>query len=216
MNNRPRGYCLIINNFKFQEKNVPDREGAEEDERSLKTLFDTLQFRVIIRRDLDKHEIEKLAEEYGSKNHHKYDAFFMIVMSHGGERDCILGVDGRETTVRNLMVEFQANKCQSLQGKPKVFIIQTCRGLIGYPTETFPSHPLGSINTPPSAFKLSPADNQSYTCAFSPDSNLPRSVFPPEADFLLAFATVPGYVAFRSPRSGTFFIQVRSSFLIAL
>jgi len=51
------------------------------------------------------------------------------------------------------------------------------------------------------------ADNQSFARPFSPDSTLPRSVFPPEADFLLAFATVPGYVAFRSPESGTFFIQ---------
>jgi len=32
-------------------------------------------------------------------------------------------------------------------------------------------------------------------------------VFPPETDFLLAFATVPGYVSFRSPTSGAFFIQ---------
>ncbi|KAJ7384122.1 Caspase-8 isoform X1 [Desmophyllum pertusum] len=50
-------------------------------------------------------------------------------MSHGGDRDCILGVDGRETTVKNLMFEFRGNKCPSLKNKPKVFIIQTCRGL---------------------------------------------------------------------------------------
>ena len=208
MNKRPHGYCVIINNIHFQDKNIADRKGADEDEKRLKILFRALKFDVIVRRDLNKHEIERVAETYGGKNHRDFDAFVLILMSHGGDRDHILGVDGRETTVKNLMVEFQANKCPSLIGKPKVFIIQTCRGLINNATETFLSS-IGSINAASAQM-----DNSTFADPFSPDSTLPRSEFPREADFLLAFATVPGYVAFRSPESGTFFIQVCLMFLL--
>ena len=142
------------------------------------------------------------------KNHRDFDAFVLILMSHGGDRDHILGVDERETTVKNLMVEFQANKCPSLKGKPKVFIIQTCRGLINNTTETFLSS-IGSIYAVSAQM-----DNSTFADPFSLDSTLPRSEFPREADFLLAFATVPGYVAFRSPESSTFFIQVCLMFLL--
>ena len=204
MNKHPHGYCVIINNIHFQDKNIADLKGAEEDEKRLKILFRALKFDVIVRRDLNKHEIEGAAETYGGKNHRDFDAFLLILMSHGGDRDHILRVDGRETTMKNLMVEFQANKCPSLKGKPKVLIIQTCRGLIKNTTETFLSS-IESINAVSAQM-----DNSPFARPFSPDSTLPiaRSEFPPEADFLLAFATVPGYVAFRSPESGTFFIQV--------
>ncbi|XP_078377977.1 caspase-3-like [Oculina patagonica] len=50
-------------------------------------------------------------------------------------------------------------------------------------------------------------DNEPCGAPLLPDSTLPRSVFSQEADFVLAFATVPGYVSFRLPDSGTFFIQ---------
>ena len=183
---------------------MADRTGSREDEKSLKNLFEALNFNVIIKRDLSKHEIESVAEKYGRTDHSSFGAFVFVLMSHGGDRDCILGVDGRETTVKNLMVEFQASKCPSLMGKPKVFIIQTCRGLNDNISETFVSS-TGSINS-----VSAHADSQSFARPFSPDSTLQRSVFPPEADFLLAFATVPGYVAFRSPELGTFFIQVRN------
>jgi len=42
----------------------------------------------------------------------------------------------------------------------------------------------------------------------SPDADLANGVSPREADFLLAFATVPGYKAWRSKRVGSWFIQV--------
>lgn len=191
---------------------MADRKGAHKDEKSLENLFTALDFKVIIKRDLSKHEIEKVAEEFGRKNHRRFGAFVFVLMSHGGDRDCILGVDGRTTNVKNLMVEFQANKCPSLTGKPKVFIIQTCRGLLVSANGKFIS-PTGSINTQPMALAASAqADQESCSRPFSPDSTLPRSVFPPEVDFLLAFATVPGYVSFRLPESGTFFIQVRYKF----
>ena len=188
---------------------MADRTGATEDEKSLKELFTALKFTVVIRKDLNKHEIERVAETFGRKDHREFGAFVFILMSHGGDRDCILGVESRKTTVENLMVEFQARKCPSLTGKPKVFIIQTCRGLLDNVSGTFTTS-IGSIDTQAMLSTSPMADTQFCDPPFSSDSALPRSVFPSEADFLLAFATVPGYVSFRFPESGTFFIQVRN------
>jgi len=195
---RPRGYCVIINNVKFW-KRAHDRPGSEEDERSLKQIFDELFFTVIIERDLKKRDMEDVAEKYGAEDHTKFDAFVMIVMSHGGDGDCILGVDGRETSVKNLMVEFQESNCPSLKKKPKVFIIQTCRGGLGSSADIVISRAVPSTSTQ--------VDYELCDASFLPDSTLPRSVFPPEADFVLAFATVPGYVSYRCTTDGTFFIQ---------
>ncbi|XP_074622410.1 uncharacterized protein LOC141880775 [Acropora palmata] len=194
-----RGYCVIINNLKFQENEEGYRKGAEQDDKRLENLFKSLRFRVIMKRNLEKNQIERVAQEYGGRNHDKFAAFFLIVMSHGDDRDCILGVDNRTTSVKALMREFQAERCPSLKGKPKILIIQTCRGSRQCDVERFDDF-VGSINA-----ELDLADN--CVGPFSMDSSLSKSVFPTEADFLLAFATVPGYAAFRSEESGAFFIQ---------
>lgn len=145
--------------------------------------------------------MKELAAGYGGKDHTLFTAFVMIVMSHGGENDCILGIDGNSTNVKELMMQFQETSCPSLKNKPKVFIIQTCRGSSdGLPADNVRSQAVPSTSTQ--------ADDELREFSF--DSTLPRSVVPTEADFLLAFATVPGYVSYRSEKDGTFFMQVRN------
>ena len=201
LDKRPRGYCIIINNVKFGNKEH-DRPGAEEDERSLEQIFVDLFFTVIVERDLTKHQMENVAAKYGAKDHSSFDAFVMIIMSHGKDGDYIQGVDKKYTAVNDLMVEFQETNCPSLKKKPKVFIIQTCRGGSGSSADNVSSEAVPSTSTQ--------VDYELCNAAFSFDSTLPRSVFPPEADFALAFATVPGYVSHRSTTDGTYFIQVRN------
>ena len=202
-NKKCRGYCVIINNLKFQGNDGAYREGSEQDEERLRNLFKSRQFEVIIRRNLEENQIERVAQEYGGKNHDKFVAFVLIVLSHGGYPDCIMGVDNKMTSVERLMNEFQAHRCPSLKGKPKIFIIQTSRGDLQCDVKRCDDL-VGSINADQTEFDL--PDNCVYP--FSLDSSLSKSVFPRETDFLLAFATVPGYVAFRSPVYGAFFIQV--------
>ena len=207
LDRRPRGFCVIINNVKFSDKAM-NRTGAEEDERNLKQLFKDLFFRVIVERDLNKHQMENVAAKYGAKDHSTFDSFVMIVMSHGGNRDCILGVNGRETSVKNLMMEFQAPKCPSLNEKPKVFIIQTCRGSL-VKVRKRSTFPVGNAILQVGPSTSIQADNEPRVVSLSSESTLPRSVIPREFDFVLAFATVPGYVSYRSEEHGAFFVQVR-------
>lgn len=190
MSRVPRGLCLIINNLEFQKESL-NRHGGEYDEEMLSDLFSKLSFEVHVKNDLKYNEILDTAEEFASRDHSEYDAFVMIVMSHGADGDAIYGVRGKhKVKVEDLMVEFKINQCPSLAGKPKIFIFQACRGS------------LDKREAPVS-------DRSGYMAdVMASDSTLALSVTPPEADFLLAFATTPGYVSWRSETSGSVYIKV--------
>lgn len=190
MSRVPRGLCLILNNLEFEKKEL-NRYGGELDEKMLFDLFNMLSFEVYIKNDLKYNEMLEAAEEFASLDHSDYDAFVMIVMSHGGDGDTILGVRGKhKITVKDLMAEFKINRCPTLAGKPKIFIVQACRGSLDEREAPF-------------------SDSNGYQAdAMACDSTLAQSVTPPEADFLLAFATTPGYVSFRVEKSGSVYIKV--------
>lgn len=187
MSKRQRGLCLIINNKIFHNAKH-NRKGSEIDERSLQELFKELSFTVHVKNDLNADQMRQVAKEFAEKDHSEFDAFIFIIMSHGGDKDVINGVDGRKVQIEDLMCEFKIDHCPTLKKKPKLFFIQTCRGGLESPELS------GDI----------------VDAAFSPDSTLSRSVCPQEADFLLAFSTAPGYVALRNPQSGSRFVQVCS------
>lgn len=190
MANRPRGDCLIINNVKF--KDGTERKGADVDERELKDIFEMLSFTVTVCKNLDRDDMRKKATKFAEKDHSQHDGFVMVVMSHGGSRDVIYGVDEREIRVEELMSEFKAKNSPTLRDKPKMFFIQSCRGKM----EDTSSVPMVTSNTD--------------TCKdeMSADSTLPNTSCPQEADFLLAFSTSPGYVALRNKKNGSWFMQV--------
>ena len=186
MRRKPRGLCLIINNLEFREKRL-NRYGGEFDEQLLHKLFLELSFEVHVKHDLKYSEILEAAEEYASRDHSNFDAFFMIVMSHGADGDAIYGVSGKHKVgVKEIMADFE--QCPTLEGKPKVFIIQACRG------------PLGERELP--------INNGYMADAVASDSTLACTVSPPGADFLLAFATMPRYVSWRNEQSGSLYIKV--------
>lgn len=187
MRRKPRGLCLIINNLEFKEK-ILNRCGGEFDEELLHNLFLELSFEVHVKHDLKCSEILEAAEEYASRDHSNFDAFFMIVMSHGADGDAIYGVSGKhKVRAEDFMADFQ--QCPTLKGKPKVFIIQACRGSL-------------DERELPISFK-----NGHMADALASDSTLACTVSPPGADFLLAFSTMPGYVSWRN-ESGSLYIKV--------
>lgn len=187
---RVRGLCFIINNINFQQPGQV-RNGAEVDEKNLTELFqDLLSFKVESKKDLKSYEMGEVAAKIAQRNHEEFDAFVFIVMSHGGYQDVIQGVDGNNFPIENLMNEFSPRKCPGLTNKPKLFIIQSCRG-----------GRRSNVST-----DMSDVD---YDPDFLPDSTLSKGVCPFEADFLLAFSTPPDYVAHRN-KSGSLFVKVCS------
>ena len=152
-------------------------------------LFHELDFTVKEYTDLSQHEMENQFNTASEKTDHtSYDMFVSVVMSHGGAQDKIFGSDGNYTTVERLMASFLPSKCPSLSGKPKLFFFQSCRG--------------------PGEQTQAPQPGESKAFDWRADSTLSSTTFPHEADFLLAFSTPPGYVAYRSERSGSIYIQI--------
>ena len=196
MSRDQRGLCIIISNLEFQDKN-DNRYGGVFDEAELENVFVELSFDVHVKNDLKYNEIMDTAVEYTSKDHTDFDAFVMIVMTHGGDGDAIFGVNGKRIGVRDLMAEFKVAQCPSLENKPKIFIFQTCRC------------------SP--RFKEVPTDGQKRLKAdvLCSDSTLSLSVTPPEADFLLAFSTAPGYFSWRDEETGSIYIQVSMKIYLA-
>ncbi|XP_022783876.1 uncharacterized protein LOC111324550 isoform X5 [Stylophora pistillata] len=171
-----RGKCIIVNNYDFGHY-ASYRDGAKHDEHGLRNLFEEHHYTVKIKRNLSKKRMERLAKEVAFEDHKNCDALFFIIMSHGSDDDTILGVDGKLISIQALMSRFKPNECPSLRDKPKVFLVQACRG------------PYSERYTGPMR-----------------DSSLSRGTRPQEADFLLAYASAPGYTSTRLP-TGSIFIQ---------
>jgi len=195
MGEGPRGICLVINNYNFLGED--ERQGAKFDEEAIARLFNELNFIVVIRENLGGLEILKVAQEMAARDHSRYWAFVFCIMSHGDKKDVIYGVDNRKAGMEDLMCEFTATNCPTLENKPKLFFIQACRGQRSDPR----------MNRRSAARADSIAED-SFQIMLSPDADLANGVSPREADFLLAFATVPGYKAWRSKQVGSWFIQV--------
>lgn len=189
-----RGICLVINNHNFP--GGRERQGAEIDEKEIVDLFrDELDFEVKVLQNLPGSEILKAAKEFAARDLSQFTQFVFIIMSHG-DKDATEGVDGALVKVAQLMSQFSARECQTLQNKPKLFFIQACRGQLSDPRKDRLPTSLGNV------------EDEGITMMLFPDSTLAHGVTPLEADFLLSFATVPGYKAWRSQVAGSWYIQV--------
>lgn len=191
MNSSPTGMCVIINNASFHDESE-NRDGSEHDEKSLKDLFEELGFAVKIEKDLTREQIHKVCKDAADADHSNFDAFVFIVMSHGDECNVVYSVDHRPVRIEDIMMEFKPINCATLCNKPKLFFVQSCRG------------------SSSEFLSSGPANRHSDSCVPRPscDSTLVRTLSPQESDFLLCFASAPGYFAYRYPDFGTVYIQV--------
>ncbi|KAH6932597.1 hypothetical protein HPB50_008018 [Hyalomma asiaticum] len=124
----PRGMCIIINNHDFGGL-APQRDGSELDVLRMKALFEAFHFNCIVRSDLSAQRMKALLSWAAqSKQQQGADCLVVILMSHG-KQDLIDGSDGEQLhLVDDVYSLFNNENCPSLQGKPKLFFIQACRG----------------------------------------------------------------------------------------
>ena len=71
--------------------------------------------------------VNKLKEFAKLPDHADMDACFVCLLSHG-EEGFIFGTDGKRIPLEEIFMLFGNTNCRGLIGKPKVFIIQACRG----------------------------------------------------------------------------------------
>lgn len=126
-----RGLCIIIINEAFKpESALQKREGSMLDFLRLKYVFGALLgFEIKIEKNKSVEEMKKVLDEIRRKESLKsHSAFVCVVMSHGGQGDVIFGSDGQAIEINKITQYFNDKFCKSLRGKPKIFIINACRG----------------------------------------------------------------------------------------
>ncbi|XP_041374913.1 uncharacterized protein LOC121387773 [Gigantopelta aegis] len=189
----PRGICLIINNRDFYQdpndshsKAMPSREGTDVDAKKLQDTFQRLQFIVKCYTDLTDTDMARLASQVALEDHSEFDCFVCCILSHGAEGK-LYGSNGRLLSITDLTGPFKSQTCPSLAGKPKLFFIQACQGREkqhGQEIQTDSAYELVDVDAPP-----------------------PTEVIPNEADFLFGYATVIGFVSYRSKTHGSWYIS---------
>ncbi|XP_061578889.1 caspase-8 [Cololabis saira] len=177
-----RGTCVILNNYNFT--TLGKRNGTEIDEKSLKNVFEWLDFEVQIHRDCKRDEMISVISELSKKDHSQADCVVCCVLSHGVDRG-VKGVDGGIVTLKELTSPLDGLNCRSLVNKPKLFFIQACQGNLEQRSVESDSHEGSQISSDAKKMKSIPA----------------------EADFLLGMATVPFHVSFRDGKTGSWYIQ---------
>ena len=177
---RPRGVCVIISNMKFTDHS--DREGTDKDEKNLSRTFRFLGYDVEIYQNRKAREILGIFKELQKRDFSKDDSLVCCILSHG-EEGKIFGSDSRPVELDDITNLFTAKECPKLQGKPKLFFIQACRGKV--PTKAVAKWDPG--------IKVQ-ADDGGQT----------RPVM---ADFFFGYATPPGHAAFRNIDHGSWYIS---------
>ncbi|XP_048050922.1 caspase b-like [Megalobrama amblycephala] len=126
-----KGLALLITN-------IHNRPGAERDEENMEWLLTALGYNVEKHRNLSGKEIKAAVVNFAALPDHKdSDSTFVVIMSHGNiikNKDAILGAGVSYTGpddyffVDDIFTHLNSVNCPALIDKPKVILIQACRG----------------------------------------------------------------------------------------
>uniref|UniRef100_UPI00358E7013 caspase-3 isoform X1 n=2 Tax=Myxine glutinosa TaxID=7769 RepID=UPI00358E7013 len=176
---------VLINNENFLRKTgMNKRSGTVKDARNLMQCFTALGFKTDVKQNLTCREMYEYMYSVSKQDHSKRPCFMCAILSHG-EKDLIYGIDDT-MDFKQLSSCFRGDVCKSLVGKPKIFIVQACRG------QEF--------------------DDGIQTDAVSQSNNSVPTI-PVEADFLYCYSTVLGYYSWRNPERGSWFVQALTEVL---
>ncbi|XP_041625819.1 LOW QUALITY PROTEIN: caspase-12 [Vulpes vulpes] len=122
---------LIICNSEFDY--LSKRQGSEIDILGMQDLLENLGYSVVIKENLSALEMKTELKNFAARQEHKFsDSTFLVFMSHG-TLDGICGTKHRNEEPDILHDDtifqiFNNRNCRNLKDKPKVIIMQACRG----------------------------------------------------------------------------------------
>ncbi|XP_042223340.1 ankyrin-3-like [Homarus americanus] len=195
----PKGHVLILN-YEFTGTHN-ERRGSTTDVKNLNNVFTQMGYRVTTHKDLNKQESIKALEEFRNNEElGKVDSVFVCVLSHGEDKETFYTADNKTLTVNEVRNMFTDNECPNLKGKPKVFLMNFCRGK---------KKEKGCI--------IDKTRTDSVMIPRSPEhhSDSTDSVMEVPRDMFTFYATVEGIMALRNVYEGTFFVQALCQILAA-
>lgn len=203
------GYILFINNYFKGARGRSSgaggigiydyREGAEKDTEHIRyTCNNHLTNHVLdVEEEVGKNKFWGILDDaYEKLRRGNFSSFILIISSHGIQKkmndeafksERIVLVDESEVTLEEIKDKFSGANAPFLNGKPKVFIVQACRG-----------------------DEYGRAVPDKADCSGGQNQNLNESVQfsrPANADVLEAFATSSGTRAWRNSLEGTWYIN---------
>ena len=127
----PRGHALIINNQEFEQETSYGnhfRHGSQVDASNLEALFQGLGFKVIVQSNLTRNQMTGSLRDFAQiDSHAKCDMAAIAILSHGTE-GFMYGADNCAIDIEWVIQQLNNENCPNLRGKPKFFILQSCRG----------------------------------------------------------------------------------------
>jgi len=182
------GLALIISNEDFKKEFNP-RAGGAVDVEKLDKLFSDLGFAVTTAKNLKQKEIQKTVQRFKNSITTNIDMVIISILSHGDNGN-LVDIDGEELDIEEEIIsQFYNTSCEVLVGKPKLFLLQYCRGDKRDMGKQVPTGAETRASRPPD------------------DIVLPSTKIPGVTDVLIANSTVPGFVSNRNTRDGTWFVQ---------
>ncbi|KAJ1217673.1 hypothetical protein NDU88_005266 [Pleurodeles waltl] len=139
--------------------------------------------------NLKTEEIHEKILDASTADHSDADCFLCVFLSHG-EKDHIYSYNAK-MEIQGLTSMFKGDKCPTLVGKPKIFIIQACRG-------EQHDEPVIACDAVDSAIEL---QNEIQVDAAS------VYTLPAGADFLMCYSVAEGYYSHRETMNGSWYIQ---------
>ena len=200
---KPHGWCLIVNNVDFEILNR--RGGSDLDAQKLEDLFTKLQYKVKMVRNQTSKQLKEILLQFAKLDDHRVaDSMVVCLLSHGLEGQ-IYGVDGVLVSIPDLLALFNGYMAKDLVGKPKLFFIQACRG-----SDFDHGADMTDGANIPGEICVKRTTEQLLHAAFPTDkveTFVEPETLPAEADTLVAYSTVPGYVSWSNLQKGSWFVQ---------
>ncbi|KAM9329522.1 caspase-6 [Gastrophryne carolinensis] len=192
MKNKRRGLALIFNHeWFFWKLALPERRGTNADRDNLHRRLTELGFEVRCYDNLKEADLLEKIHDAAISDHSDADCFLCVFLSHG-EDDHVYSFDAK-IEIKTLTNSFKGDKCQSLVGKPKIFIIQACRG---------DQHDEPVIATDSTDSTVDTPEVNTVEVDAAAVYTLPAG-----ADFLMCYSVAEGYYSHRETVMGSWYIQ---------
>lgn len=190
MNNKRRGLALIFNQERFFWRlGMSDRHGTNADRYNLEKRLRELNFDVRVYENYKQVEVWEKISEAAEADHSDADCFLLIFLSHG-ENDHVFTYDGK-ISIPDITSLFKGDKCKSLVGKPKIFVLQACRG---------------DKHDDPVTAACDAVDSELKTNEVVVDASAIHTL-PAGADFIMCYSVAEGYYSHRETLNGSWYIQ---------